>query len=489
MSHRSRTPLVCLFVVWWSIAAGTAAAQTWRDVLGPVTGENDPQADDVEAVEGLEPEPAGTSGAQPVDSVEAGFALKEALLVGAENAVAKASRLDGFLTDAEIRIPLPPKLAVARETLIRFGLGREVENLELAMNRAAENAAADALPLLRDAIRELDIEDPRAILEAGGSAATDALRAGAGEDLMEQLTPVVSITATQAGVELGYDRLVQKGGNLVTQAGVNREDLIPYVTNRTLVGLGTLIAAEESAIRTEPKARTTPLLAKAFASPQSTSTDITTTPQSVDGQPREDETRSALKEALEIGAIKAVDLASAPDGFLGNPLIRIPMPSALDRVSQSLRSLGMGQVVDDFELSMNRAAEMAAAEATPILIDAVRGVSFNDAVSILNGGNTAATDVLRTKTEESLTAVFEPIIKTKMDEAGVTRSYERLMEQGGGLMAMLGGGDQLDLPAYVTGKTLDGLFALIAEEEAKIRTDPVARTTDLLGRIFGSLNR
>ena len=154
-----------------------------------------------------------------------------------------------------------------------------------------------------------------------------------------------------------------------------------------------------------------------------------------------------------------------------------------------MRSLGMGQVVDDFELSMNRAAEMAAAEATPILIDAVKGVSFNDAVAILKGGDTAATDVLRTKTEGSLTAVFEPIIKTKMDEAGVTRSYERLMEQGGGLMAMLGGGSQLDLPAYVTDKTLDGLFALIAEEEAKIRTDPVARTTDLLGRIFGSLNR
>ena len=489
MSDLGRTFLVFLFVAWWSIAGGTAAAQTWSDVLESVAGENEPQADDTEAVEGLEPEPTGPAGAQPVDNVEVGFALKEALLIGAEKAVAKASRLDGFLADAEIRIPLPPKLAVARETLIRFGLGREVENLELAMNRAAENAAAKALPLLRDAIRELEIEDPKVILEAGGSAATDALRAGAGEDLMELFTPIVSISAKQAGVGIAYDRLVQKGGNLVTQAGVNREDLIPYVTGQTLVGLGNLIAAEESAIRTDPEARTTPLLARAFASPQGFSTDGTSTPQGAGAEPREDETRSALKEALEIGAIKAVDLASAPDGFLGNPLIRIPMPSALDGVGQSLRSLGMGQVVDDFELSMNRAAEMAAAEATPILIDAVKGVSFNDAVAILKGGETAATDVLRTKTEGSLTAVFEPIIKTKMDEAGVTRSYERLMEQGGGLMAMLGGSSQVDLPAYVTDKTLDGLFALIAEEEAKIRTDPVARTTDLLGRIFGSLNR
>ncbi len=489
MSPRGRILLVFVFLVWSSIVGGTAAAQTWQDVLGAVAGDEEPQAGDMGAVESLEDDPAGTAGPQPVDSVEAGYALKETLLIAAENAVSKASRIDGFLGDAEIRIPLPSALGVARETLSRFGLGREVDNLEVAMNRAAEGAAADALPLLKDAIRELEIEDPMAVLEAGGSAATDALRAGAGEDLMEQFTPVVTITAERTGVGIAYDRLVEKGGNLVTQAGVNREDLIPYVTGRTLVGLGTLIAAEESAIRTDPEARTTPLLARAFSSSEGASTDATTIPQGAGAQPPEDETRSALKEALEIGATKAVELASAPDGFFGNPLIRIPMPSALDRVSQLMRSLGMGQVVDEFELSMNRAAEMAAAEATPILIDAVRGVSFGDAVSILNGGDTAATDTLRTKTEGSLTAVFEPIIKTKMDEAGVTRAYELLMEQGGGLMAMLGGGSQLDLPAYVTDKALDGLFVLIAEEEAKIRTDPVARTTDLLGRIFGSLGR
>lgn len=484
MSHRNRSHLVCLFVVWWSIAGGTAGAQTWRDVLGSVAGEDDPQADDVEAVES---EPTETAGAQPVDSVEAGFALKEALLIGAENAVAKASRLDGFMANPDIRIPLPPKLGFARETLKRFGLGQEVEHLELAMNRAAEQATAGVLPLLTDAIRELDIEDPLAILGAGGSAATDALSAGSGEDLMERFAPVVAIAAEQTGVGPAYDRLVQNGGALVTQAGVDREGLVPYVTGRALAGLGFLIAAEESAIRTDPHARTTPLLARAFASPPGISTEATTTSEAAAVQPREDETESALKQALEIGAVRAVDLASAADGFLGNPLIRIPMPSALERVSQSLRSLGMGQIVDDFEVSMNRAAEMASAEATPILIDAVRGVSFNDAVAILSGGDSAATDVLRSKTEDSLAAVFEPIITTKMDEAGVTRSYERLMEQAGGLMAMLGGGSDLDLPAYVTDKTLDGLFALIAEEEARIRTDPVARTTDLLGRIFGSL--
>ena len=470
MSHRNRVCLLSLAVVWFSMAGGPAAAQTWKEILGGATEETEPKAE----------EP------QPVDSVQAGYALKEALLISAENAVADASRLDGFLANDDIRIPLPPNLEVAHETLGRFGLGPEVDNLELAMNRAAEGAAADALPLLRDAIRDVVIDDPLATLGAGGSAAAETLRTEAGDILLEGLTPLVSINMNQAGVAGAYDRLVQKGGSLVTQAGVKREDLTPYVTGRTLDGLFTLMAAEESEIRTDPAARTTPLLAQVFGSAQNAWTDPQTDPQQADEQPRGDNTEMALKEALEIGAIKAVERASAADGFLGNPKIRIPMPDALDTLAEYLRRFGMSQVVDEFELSMNRAAEMASAEATPILVDAVKSVSFDDAISILKGGDTAATDTLRAKTEDSLTAVFEPIITTKMEEAGVTRSYEKLMESGGSFVAMFGGDSQFDLPAYVTRKTLDGLFALIAEEEAKIRKDPVARTTDLLRTIFGS---
>jgi hypothetical protein len=480
---------VFLTAAWWLMAAEPAAAQTWKEILGAATQEQKPQAEEAQPVENNEVQPAETVAAEPVDSVEAVFALKEALLIGAENSVAMASQLDGFNANPEIRITLPPKLELARETLSRFGLGPEVDNLELAMNRAAEGAAADALPLLRDAIRDLPIDDPLATLGAGGSAATDSLRAGAGEVLLERLTPIVSVKMEQAGVAGAYDRLAQKGGNLVTQAGVGKEDLTPYVTGRTLDGLFTLIAAEESAIRSDQAARTTPLLARVFASTQSAPTDPSTESQPADEQPGDDDTQLALKEALEIGAIKAVESASKNDGFFGNPMIRIPMPESVEKVGQSLRNYGMGQVVDDFELSMNRAAEMAAAEATPILIDAVKSISFDDAMSILKGGDTAATDTLRAKTEDSLTAVFEPIVTTKMDEAGVTRSYEQLMKQGGSLMSMFGGGSQPDLPAYVTAKTLDGLFALIAEEEAKIRKDPVARTTNLLRSIFGSLGR
>jgi hypothetical protein len=473
MSHRNRVCLVILAVVWFSMAGGPAAAQTWKEILGAATEEKEPQAE----------EP------QPVDSVDAGFALKEALLISAENAVADASMLDGFLANDDIRIALPPKLEIARGTLTRFGLGSEVDNLELAMNRAAEGAAADTLPLLRDAIRDVPIEDPLATLGAGDSAATEMLRTASGDVLLERLTPIVSVNMEQAGVAGAYDRLVQKGGILVTEAGVKREDLTPYVTGRTLDGLFTLIAAEESAIRIDPAARTTPLLARVFASAQSARTDPQTESQQAVEEPGGDDTQMALKEALEIGAIKAVERASATDGFFGNPKIRIPMPDALDSLAEYLRRFGMGQVVDDFELSMNRAAELAAAEATPILVDAVKSVSFDDAISILNGGDTAATDTLRAKTEDSLTAVFEPIITTKMEEAGVTRNYEKLMESGGSLVAMFGGDSQYDLPAYVTRKTLDGLFELIAEEEAKIRKDPVARTTDLLRSIFGSLGR
>ncbi len=478
VSHRNRVCVVFLAVAWWTMAAVPAAAQTWNQILGLTAEEEEPQTEEPQAEE-----------AQPVDGVEAGFALKEALLISAENAVAQASRLNGFFADDDIRIPLPAKLEMARGTLSRFGLGPEVDSLELAMNRAAEGAAADALPPLRDAIRDLLIEDPLAILGAGGDAATERLRAAAGEVLLEQLTPIVNTNMVQAGVAGAFDRLVQKGGSLVTQAGVTVGDLTPYVTGKTLDGLFTLIAAEESAIRTDPLARTTPLLAKVFASVEVAAGDPPPEPQPEDEQPQGDDTQLALKEALEIGAIKAVERASATDGFLDNPKIRIPMPEALDSVAQSLRRFGMGRAVDEFELSMNRAAEMAAAEATPILVAAVKSVNFNDAVSIIYGGETAATDTLRAKTEDSLTAVFESIIETKMEEAGVTRSYEKLMDSGGSLLAMLGGDSQFDLPAYVTRKTLDGLFELIAEEEVKIRSDPVARTTDLLQSIFGSLGR
>ncbi len=191
MSHRNRVCLVILAVVWFSMAGGPAAAQTWKDILGAATEEKEPQAE----------EP------QPVDSVDAGFALKEALLISAENAVADASMLDGFLANDDIRIAMPPKLEIARGTLTRFGLSSEVDNLELAMNRAAEGAAADALPLLRDAIRDVPIEDPLATLGAG--CRDDRRRSCSGQTNPDRRPAICGqphLAGRNAGTGFGADR-------------------------------------------------------------------------------------------------------------------------------------------------------------------------------------------------------------------------------------------------------------------------------------------
>jgi len=213
-------------------------------------------------------------------------------------------------------------------------------------------------------------------------------------------------------------------------------------------------------------------------------TEEKTTP--AEGTVTEQEASQGLKEALEIGAQKAVELASAKDGFLGNQTIRIPLPKSIRSAGDTLRRFGLGSAVDRFELSMNRAAEAASAKATPILLDAVKGLTLEDALAILKGGDTAATDLLRSRTEDQLKKEFEPIVTHAMDEAKVTQYYDRLVEQGGPVLGLMGQKPE-NLDDYVTGKTLDGLFTLIAQEEKKIRKDPVARTTDLLKQVFGSL--
>ncbi len=206
-------------------------------------------------------------------------------------------------------------------------------------------------------------------------------------------------------------------------------------------------------------------------------------PAKASGGVTEAEASEGLKAALELGAQKAVELASARDGFWGNGAIRIPLPGSVRSAGEALRRFGMGQVVDRFEESMNRAAETATARAKPILLEAVRGLTMEDALAILRGGDTAATDLLRARTEDGLAREFRPVVARAMEETEVTRYHDQLLAQGRSLFAALGQEPE-ELDEYVTRKTLDGLFALIAEEEKKIRTDPVARTTDLLRRVF-----
>lgn len=199
------------------------------------------------------------------------------------------------------------------------------------------------------------------------------------------------------------------------------------------------------------------------------------------------EASDGLKEALEIGVMKAVELASAEDGFLGNDAIRIPIPKPLRPVASTLRKIGMGDTADAFEETLNRAAEKASAEAMPILEEAVRNLTFEDAMAILRGGDTAATDFLRRTTEENLEKAFTPIVAKAMEETGVTSAYQGLISQAGPYLAMAGQRRDEDLTPYVTEKTLDGLFTLVAEQEKAIRNDPVKRTTDLLKKVFGTV--
>jgi hypothetical protein len=196
-----------------------------------------------------------------------------------------------------------------------------------------------------------------------------------------------------------------------------------------------------------------------------------------------DEIAGGLREALRIGAEKAASRASAVGGFLDNPKIRIPLPDQLQTAANAAKMVGMGSHVAAFEDTMNRAAEKASAKAVPIFGDAVSKLTFEDVEKIWKGGDRAATDYLERTTRDRLYAEFEPVVHAAAGEVGVTRSYESLIGQPG--VSNLVAGTDLDLDHYVTGKGLDGLFTLLGEEEKAIRTNPMARTTDLLKKVFG----
>jgi len=193
---------------------------------------------------------------------------------------------------------------------------------------------------------------------------------------------------------------------------------------------------------------------------------------------------SGLKEALRIGTSNAVTTVSKADGFFANPQIRIPLPDSVKKVESILRTAGFGSYIDEFELSMNRAAEKAAPQAKALFTDALGQMTFEDARIILEGGDTAATDYFRARTSEPLGAVFKPIISDSMASVGATQSFRNLNDQVRSVPFV--GSLGVDLDQHVTDKSLDGLFYMLAEEEKKIRQDPAARTTDLLKRVFGN---
>lgn len=191
---------------------------------------------------------------------------------------------------------------------------------------------------------------------------------------------------------------------------------------------------------------------------------------------------AGLKEALRVGTENAAVLAAQPGGYSGNAKIRIPLPASLNRMADTLRAMGLGRQVEEFALSMNRAAEQAAPQATAIFVDAITAMTFEDARRVLEGQEDEATRYLKAKTVTRLYGLFRPVVHGSMEQIGVTRLYQALTTRYVALPLVRR--PDLDLDHYVTVKSLDGLFHLLAEEERRIRTDPSARVTALLREVF-----
>jgi hypothetical protein len=191
---------------------------------------------------------------------------------------------------------------------------------------------------------------------------------------------------------------------------------------------------------------------------------------------------SGLKAALETGTNKSVEKLSAVDGFFANAALKILMPEEAKKVESTLRKFGMGRQVDEAILSMNRAAEDAARDAAPIFINAIKQMTIQDAWGILRGGDSSATKYLRERTVASLTEAFRPVIENSLQKVNATKHWNTVFSNYNKFSK-----DKVntDLSAYVTERALSGIFLQVAQEEMKIRKDPVARTSDILKKVFG----
>lgn len=199
----------------------------------------------------------------------------------------------------------------------------------------------------------------------------------------------------------------------------------------------------------------------------------------------DDEIARGLNEALRQGLQTAVSQLSESGGFLNNPKVKIPLPPSLQRVESALRTAGADRYADRFVETMNHAAEQAVGQAAPIFRDALAAMTLDDARKILSGPDNAATEYFRQATGERLYDKVLPVVQRTTDEAGVTSAYKGMVDKLGFAGGLLGG-DNLDLDRYVTDKTLDGLFIMVAEEERRIRENPVARSSELLRKVFGA---
>jgi len=198
----------------------------------------------------------------------------------------------------------------------------------------------------------------------------------------------------------------------------------------------------------------------------------------------ESDAAQGVRAALERGVSSAVSLLGRQGGFLDNPKVRIPLPGALDQAAKMLKMIGQQARVDELVTAMNRAAEAAVPEGRAVLADAVRSMSVEDAQRIVTGGDTSVTDFFARKTREPLTAKFLPIVTRATERVSLAQKYDAVAGKAAGMGLVKG--EDADVRHYVTGKTLDGLYLMIGEEERRIRSDPVGTGSAILKKVFGA---
>jgi hypothetical protein len=190
-----------------------------------------------------------------------------------------------------------------------------------------------------------------------------------------------------------------------------------------------------------------------------------------------------LRAALDKGSSAAVAKLGAENGFLNNDKVKIPLPKLLEQARPLLKMTGRGQQLDELVVSMNHAAEAAVPMAKPLLVNAVKSMTFTDAKNILMGGDTSVTDFFRDKTSAKLAIQFLPVVKKVTDKSDLSAKYNGVMDQA----AKLGVVKQQTVEEYVTQRALDGLYTMIGEEEKAIRADPIGSGSKLIGKVFGAL--
>jgi hypothetical protein len=198
------------------------------------------------------------------------------------------------------------------------------------------------------------------------------------------------------------------------------------------------------------------------------------------------DTSNGLKAALEKGSTAAVGKLGIENGFLGNEKVKIPLPKMLEQARPLLKMTGHAQQLDELELAMNRAAESAVPLAKPLLLNAVKNMTFTDAKNILAGGDTSVTTFFREKTSAQLGVKFLPMVKSITDRSGLSSKYNKAIGQISKFSEVPA--QQSSVEAYVTQRALDGLFYMIGEEEKTIRNDPVGTGSKIIGKVFGVLN-